>query len=116
TGGVIEMKELPIGDPTLSDKEIIGNESQERMGLLIAEKDRKILKAVADRERSPMYVVGAVTGDNRLNFHKKDEKNPIDLELEDFFGKTPKTIMKDETVNRVYEDLSYDSSKVTDYL
>ena len=35
TGGHIDMSQLPIGDPTLSAKEIIGNESQERMGLLI---------------------------------------------------------------------------------
>ena len=37
-GGKIEMDKLPIGDKTLSAKEIIANESQERMGLLIDEK------------------------------------------------------------------------------
>ena len=29
TGGFIELDKLPVGDPTLSNKEIIGNESQE---------------------------------------------------------------------------------------
>ena len=31
-GGLIDMSKLPIGDKTLSSKEIIANESQERMG------------------------------------------------------------------------------------
>ncbi len=31
-GGLIDMSKLPIGDKTLSAKEIIANESQERMG------------------------------------------------------------------------------------
>jgi len=35
TGGKIDLDKLPVGDPTLSAKEIIGNESQERMGLVI---------------------------------------------------------------------------------
>ena len=34
TGGIIEMDKLPVGDPTLSAREIVGNESQERMGLI----------------------------------------------------------------------------------
>jgi len=38
TGGKINLDKLPVGDPTLSAKEIIGNESQERMGLVIAKK------------------------------------------------------------------------------
>ena len=39
TGGEINIDKLPIGDPTLSEKEIIGNESQERMGLVIKKED-----------------------------------------------------------------------------
>ena len=61
TGGKIEMDKLPIGDPTLSAKEIVGNESQERMGMLIGEKDIDHVRKIADRERAPMYVVGAVS-------------------------------------------------------
>ncbi|ULT26096.1 AIR synthase-related protein [Sphingobacterium sp. E70] len=71
TGGLIDLDALPVGDPTLSAKEIIGNESQERMGLVIAEDDIAILKRVADRERAPMYTVGDVTGDHRFTFASK---------------------------------------------
>lgn len=35
TGGHIDIDALPVGDPTLSSKEIIGNESQERMGMVV---------------------------------------------------------------------------------
>ena len=50
TGGHIDLDKLPVGDPTLSDKEIIGNESQERMGLVISGNDIEVLKRIADRE------------------------------------------------------------------
>ncbi|SPZ85314.1 phosphoribosylformylglycinamidine synthase [Sphingobacterium multivorum] len=68
---MIDLDALPVGDPTLSAKEIIGNESQERMGLVIAEDDIDTLKRVADRERAPMYTVGDVTGDHRFTFESK---------------------------------------------
>lgn len=117
TGGAIEIDKLPVGDPTLSAKEIIGNESQERMGLVIKEKDISLLKEVADRERSPMYVVGKTTGDHHFKFSdSKSGNNPIDLKLADFFGNPPKTVMTDESVVNNYEDLSYDQNLLSKYL
>lgn len=116
-GGLIDLDKLPVGDPTLSAKEIIGNESQERMGLVIGEKDIETLQKVADRERAPMYTVGDVTGDHRFTFQSKSSgEKPMDYALEDFFGSSPKTIMKDKKVNRNYEGLSYDVKNVPDYL
>ena len=53
TGGKIDISKLPIGDPTLSAKEIIGNESQERMGLVMKKSDIDILRKIAERERAP---------------------------------------------------------------
>ncbi len=116
-GGNIDLDALPVGDPTLSAKEIIGNESQERMGLVIGEAEIAQLKRVADRERSPMYEVGSVTGDYRFTFEgKKSGQKPMDLELSDMFGSSPKTVMKDKTVKRAYEDVSYNTTKIHDYL
>jgi len=116
-GGIIDLDKLPIGDPTLSDKELIGNESQERMGLVIGEKHLEILHKIADRERSPMYTVGYVTGDDRFTFQSKTKGNkPMDLAMEDMFGSSPKTIMTDTTTKRNYSDLSYNSDKFYDYL
>ncbi|QQT24691.1 phosphoribosylformylglycinamidine synthase [Sphingobacterium spiritivorum] len=117
TGGLIDLDKLPVGDPTLSAKEIIGNESQERMGLVIGEKDIATLQKVADRERSPMYTVGDVTGDHRFTFESKTSgEKPMDFALEDFFGSSPKTIMNDSTVNRTYADLDYTKNDIPTYL
>ena len=97
TGGHIDMDKLPIGDPTLSAKEIIGNESQERMGMVVAGKDIAYINKIAERERAPFYVVGETTGDNRFVFEQKDGVKPIDLGMKDMFGSSPKTVMTDST-------------------
>jgi len=117
TGGLIDLDKLPVGDPTLSAKEIIGNESQERMGLVIGQKDIDTLKRIADRERAPMYEVGDVTNDHRFTFESKSTGlKPMDYALEDFFGSSPKTIMADKTVQRNYAELSYITSEIPFYL
>lgn len=117
TGGLIDLDKLPVGDPTLSAKEIIGNESQERMGLVIGEKDIEILQKIADRERSPMYQVGDVTSDHRFTFQSKSTgEKPMDYALEDFFGSSPKTIMTDKTIVRNYSDLEYSQEEIPNYL
>tara|TARA_R110002073_G_scaffold128999_6_gene275294 strand:+ start:63631 stop:67296 length:3666 start_codon:yes stop_codon:yes gene_type:complete len=117
TGGKIDLDQLPVGDPTLSNKEIIGNESQERMGLVIADKHIDTLQKIAERERSPMYQVGDVTCDDRFTFESATNGNkPMDLALEDMFGSSPKTIMNDKTVHRQYESVSYNSEEFTTYL
>ena len=117
TGGLIDFDKLPVGDPTLSAKEIIGNESQERMGLVIGEKDMGILQRIADRERSPMYEVGEVTNDHRFTFESKSSgAKPMDYALEDFFGSSPKTIMNDTTIPSSYSELNYVTAEIPNYL
>ena len=116
TGGHIDMDRLPVGDPTLSAKEIIGNESQERMGLLVSESAVDSLKRIAERERAPLYVVGETTDDMRLVFEKDNGTKPIDLALGDMFGSSPKTIMEDEHVERRFAPLAYAQDKIEEYL
>ena len=107
TGGEIHIDALPIGDPTLSDKEIISNESQERMGLLIKDKDISLLEEVAKRERAPVYIAGKATGDHQLVFEdRRDGTRPVDLRVDDFFGKPPKTILEDTTSKLAYSPRS----------
>ena len=117
TGGLIDLDKLPVGDPTLSAKEIIGNESQERMGLVIGQKDIDTLQRIADRERSPMYQVGEVTGNHRFTFESKTSgEKPMDFALEDMFGSSPKVVMNDKTVVRKYTDLEYTTENIPTYL
>ena len=115
-GGQIDMTKLPIGDKTLSAKEIIANESQERMGLLIDEKHIDHVRKIAERERAPFYVVGETTGDAHFSFVQGDGVTPFDLDVAQMFGHSPKTIMRDETVERHYENVSYTQDKLNDYV
>ncbi|MBO7337356.1 MAG: phosphoribosylformylglycinamidine synthase subunit PurQ, partial [Paludibacteraceae bacterium] len=116
TGGKIDMDALPIGDVTLSDKEIIGNESQERMGFVVEEKDIERIKRIADRERSPMYVVGETTGDMNFVFKHENGKTPINMPLEYMFGKPPRTVIKDHTVKETFEPVTTDLKKIKEYI
>jgi phosphoribosylformylglycinamidine synthase len=117
TGGTIDIDKLPVGDPTLSDKEIISNESQERMGLAIRGKDLDILKKVSERERAPFYVIGEATGDKNFTFRKNGQaQKPVNFELKHLFGSSPKTILVDEHQKNGYEAIQYNTSQLEDYL
>ncbi len=116
TGGKIDIDALPVGDKTLSAKEIVGNESQERMGMVVDAKDIPYVERVAQRERAPMYVVGETTGDHRFVFEDHKGRKPIDLEMADMFGNSPKTVMHDTTVSLSYKEAEYDEAKLADYV
>nr|MCU0410525.1 phosphoribosylformylglycinamidine synthase [Bacteroidales bacterium] len=117
TGGIIDISKLPVGDPTLSAREIIGNESQERMGLVIRRGDAEMLTSVARRERAPVYLIGEVTGDHQFTFfNPATGEKPIDLQLTDFFGKPPRTIMTDSTMVSQGADLQYNATDPAGYL
>ena len=116
TGGHIDLNALPVGDKTLSAKEIVGNESQERMGMVLHADDIERVARIAERERSPLYVVGETTADDRFVFEQADGVKPIDLAMADMFGNSPKTVMTDNTVVNTYADLEYSSDKIEDYV
>ncbi len=116
TGAVIKVGKLPVGDPTLSIKEILGNESQERMGLVLKQKDYKTLEEISLRERSPIYKVGEVKDNQKFVIEANDNSCPVDLKLEHLFGKPPKTVLTDNTSKPKFEEITYDAGKFTNYL
>jgi phosphoribosylformylglycinamidine synthase len=117
TGGTIHIDALPLGDPTLSAKEIIGNESQERMGLILAPKDAALLEKIASRERAPFYIVGEVTEDHHFCFiSEKTGEKPVDLSLSALFGSAPKTIMEDQTLQADFSIISYSVGQIENYI
>ena len=116
TGGVIEMDKLPIGDSTLSAKEIIGNESQERMGLLLKEKDLERVRKIAERERAPMYVVGEAGSDQQFTFLQKDGKKPIDLQLSSLIGNPPRTVITDQSIDESFAPVEIEEEKLLEYV
>ncbi len=116
TGGTIYMDKLPVGDPTLSAREIVGNESQERMGLVMRKEDLPLLQRVAERERAPMYQVGTITGDQHLRFQSNNPPYPMDMELRHLFGSSPQTVLKDQHLERKFEIISYQPDAIEEYL
>jgi len=117
TGGLIEMDKLPVGDPTLSAKEIVGNESQERMGMVVDESSINWIRRVAERERAPMYVIGNTTDNMQFTFQNPlTGEKPIDMQLDDMFGNPPKTIMNDTTKEFKFDALVYQSKNLLEYI
>lgn len=116
TGGNFDISKFPVGDPTLSSKEIIGNESQERMGLVIGKEHLELIERIAQRERAPMYVVGNTSSDHRFYFHDDKNQKVIDLEIEDFFGNSPKTVMIDKTIVQSYPEIDYNENDIPAYI
>ncbi|MEI8272854.1 MAG: phosphoribosylformylglycinamidine synthase, partial [Paludibacter sp.] len=116
TGGKIDLSALPVGDSTLSAKEIVGNESQERMGFVLPESAIEGVRRIAERERAPMYVVGETTGDMNFVFEQADGKKPIDLRLDYMIGKPPRTIMNDSTIEENYAPIEISEDKLQEYI
>jgi phosphoribosylformylglycinamidine synthase len=117
TGGMIDLSKLPIGDSTLSFKEIAGNESQERMGLLVKKEDLDLIQKIAERERAPLYVVGYTTDDHRLVFYDSQTgQKPIDLDIQDMFGNTPKTVLEDLSLEIRFQEPELDVNNLHNYL
>jgi phosphoribosylformylglycinamidine synthase len=116
TGGKIDISQLPIGDPTLSAREIIGNESQERMGLVMSKLNVDTLRKIAERERAPFYIIGEVTGDQQFTLENPlTGEKPIDMALSSLFGDPPKTILSDTTIINNYSPLEYDIKDIQKY-
>jgi phosphoribosylformylglycinamidine synthase len=117
TGGTIHLDKLPVGDSTLSAKEIIGNESQERMGLVVKERDVETLRKIAERERAPFYVVGETTGDMHFKFENmKTGEKPVDWSLAYMFGSSPKTVLEDKMQSQSYKAPKYTAEILKSYI
>ncbi len=117
TGGKIDTSKLPVGDPTLSQKEIIGNESQERMGLVMKQEHVELLTKIAERERAPIYNIGETTGDMQFTFeNSKTGEKAIDWQLGYMFGNPPKTVLEDTTVTPDFEEIEYKIEEIDRYI
>lgn len=116
TGGVIQIDALPVGDSTLSEKEILGNESQERMGLLIHANNFQKLKKIAERERTPIYDVGLATSDGWLRFRKNESVFPVNMKLEHFLGKPSKSTLTDHSQKNHFAEMSIEPHLLHSYL
>lgn len=88
-GGVIQLKKIRLGDPTLSPLEIWGAEYQERNAILIYRENLPTLIKICEREKVPLEVLGEVTGDGKITVYD-GEKKIVDMELEKILGGIPR--------------------------
>ena len=95
-GAEYDIRNVYVGDNTLSVLEIWGAEYQENNGLLLDEKDLPLFKEIADRENCPFRVLGKVTGDGRVIVRdSSDGSTPVDLPLDLVLGKMPQKTFVD---------------------
>jgi phosphoribosylformylglycinamidine synthase len=90
SGGRIEIRNIRVGDPTMSVLEIYVAEYQERNGFLIRPENIEKFQAICAREKVGCEVLGEVTGDLRFIVHDSlDGSTPVDIELNELLGNVP---------------------------
>nr|WP_320011018.1 phosphoribosylformylglycinamidine synthase [uncultured Desulfobulbus sp.] len=103
-GGRVEIRNIRVGDPTMSVLEIYVAEYQERVGLLISPENIEQFQQICTREKVACEVLGEVTGDLKFIVHDdQDDTNPVDIDIPDLLGKIPQKTFTD---NRTQQELS----------
>ena len=99
-GGKVEIRNIKVGDKTMSVLEIWGNESQERNALLIKPDKLEIFKKICNRERSDYELLGEVSGDGKIVVHdNKNDSTPVNLELSKILGNMPQKEFRDKRIS-----------------
>jgi phosphoribosylformylglycinamidine synthase len=89
-GAQINLREIPLGDTTLSVLEIWGAEYQENDALLLWDEDRAFFERLCGREKVPVAFVGRITGDGKIVlFDEQSDSTPVNLELDRVLGAMP---------------------------
>lgn len=107
-GARYEVRNILVGDETLSVLEIWGAEYQENDALLLRPEDVDLFHKICTRENCPYSLLGQVTGDGRVVLHdSQDDSTPFDLDLDLVLGKMPQKTFTDSKVNEPLTDLSF---------
>ncbi len=95
-GGRVEIRNIRVGDPTMSVLEIYVAEYQERNGFLISPANIERFQAICDREKVACEVLGEVTGDLRFVVHdSRDGSTPVDIAITELLGNIPQKTFSD---------------------
>jgi len=90
-GGRIEVRDIPVGDSSLSVLEIWGAEYQENNALLVRNEHLDRFATLCVREKAPFSLIGRITGDGKIVLHDDlDDSCPVNLDLEKVLGEMPK--------------------------
>ncbi|NOR24655.1 MAG: phosphoribosylformylglycinamidine synthase [Desulforhopalus sp.] len=100
SGGRVEVRNIRVGDPTMSVLEIYVAEFQERCGFLIRPENIEKFKGICAREKVNCEVLGEVTGDLRFVLHDAhDDTTPVDIDLPVLLGEIPQKTFTDTRKN-----------------
>ncbi|MBM9536628.1 phosphoribosylformylglycinamidine synthase [Desulfobulbus alkaliphilus] len=95
-GGRVEIRNIRVGDPTMSVLEIYVAEYQERNGFLISPENIDHFQAICAREKVACEILGEVTGDLRFIVHDQwDNSTPVNIELPELLGNIPQKTFTD---------------------
>lgn len=126
TGARVELREIPCGDSTMMVYVYVGNEAQERMVLIIAEKDLEVFMRICRRYRCKAAVIGTVSDDGRFVITDRDagsdapreQQVPVDLDMSFLLSDLPQITISDKRVKRKLKPfvLSSDIKTIRDAL
>ncbi len=105
-GAHIEIRNILLGDHTLSVLEIWGAEYQEQDALLLRSERIEEFRSFCEREKVPCSVIGEITGDGYIVIHDgKDGTTPVNLDLARVLGVMPQKTFMLERIPPVLEPL-----------
>ncbi|MDA8083829.1 MAG: phosphoribosylformylglycinamidine synthase [Nitrospiraceae bacterium] len=100
-GAKIGVRNIQLGDNTLSVLEIWGAEYQEQNALLVHPDRADDFMALCRREKVPCAFIGEITGDGYIVLHDEtDGSTPVNLDLERILGDMPNKTFVLERVKR----------------
>jgi len=99
-GAHYDIRNVLVGDETMSVLELWGAEYQENNAILIHKKDLELCERISKRENCPLQIVGHVTGSGSvvvIDSTDNDGTGPpaVDLPLELVLGKMPQKEFRD---------------------
>lgn len=90
-GAIIELREVANAEPGMSPMAIWCNEAQERYVLLVGDDRIDEFRALCDRERCPVSVIGTLTDDGDLVVNDREFGNRVvDMPMQMLLGNPPK--------------------------
>ena len=105
-GGRIEIRNIQVGDKTMSVLEIWGAEYQERNAFLIKAEHLEGFQAICQREKVNCEVLGEITGDGQIVVHDSwDKSNPVDLNLNEILSNIPQKTFNLESISEKLKPL-----------
>ncbi len=108
-GAKIELRLIDNAEPGMSPMGIWCNEAQERYVLIVADDRIEQFRAMCERERCPVSVIGTLTDDGNLRVDDRDfDECVVDMPMQMLLGNPPKMERNVEHLELPGESLDLD--------